>query len=275
MSGVGSSPVASVREAARAASASTRPDVRPESGAVGGWAINDGLDWGMIAALRQQTADRLSSEFESLLEDRDAQRERGRAVILDLLTAELRERARASKDQWSLVDQERIAQAVFDAVFGLGRLQPLVDDEQVENIMINGHDDVTLELTGGRVIQGPPVADTDEELIDFLTFVATRSEVNARPFSAASPHLHMRLDSGARLAAAAWVTPRPHVVIRRHRLTEISLDDLVDFGSISPVAASFLHAAVVAGRSIVVSGRRALGRRRRYVLCVEPFRAGR
>ena len=49
-------------------------------------------------------------------------------------------------------------------------------------------------------------------------FLASRSEVNARPFSAAQPRLHLRLDGGARLAAAAWVTSRPSVVIRRHRL---------------------------------------------------------
>ena len=62
------------------------------------------------------------------------------------------------------------------------------------------------------------MADTDQELIDFLVFLASRSEVNARPFSEAQPRLHLRLDGGARLAAAAWVTPRPSVVIRRHRL---------------------------------------------------------
>ena len=54
--------------------------------------------------------------------------------------------------------------------------------------------------------------------------------MNARPFSAAQPRLHLRLDGGARLAAAAWVTPRPSVVIRRHRLRRVTLADLVDAG---------------------------------------------
>ena len=99
---------------------------------------------------------------------------------------------------------------------------------------------------------GPPVADSDEELIDFLVFLASRSEVNARGFSEAQPRLHLRLDGGARLAAAAWVTPRPSVVIRRHRLMEVTLDDLVDRQMLTPVAASFLRAAVRARKSIVV-----------------------
>ena len=88
------------------------------------------------------------------------------------------------------------------------------------------------------------MADSDEELIDFLVFLASRSEVNARGFSEAQPRLHLRLDGGARLAAAAWVTPRPSVVIRRHRLMEVTLDDLVDRQMLTPVAASFLRAAV-------------------------------
>ena len=63
-----------------------------------------------------------------------------------------------------------------------------------------------LELVDGTLVDGPPVADSDQELIDFLVFLASRSEVNARSFSEAQPRLHLRLDGGSRLAAAAWVT---------------------------------------------------------------------
>src|SRR3546814_14464290 len=79
------------------------------------------------------------------------------------------------------------------------------------------------ELVDGSLIEGPPVADSDAELIDFLVFLASRSEVNARGFSEAQPRLHLRLDGGSRLAAAAWVTPRPSVMIRRHRLDRKSV----------------------------------------------------
>ncbi len=104
------------------------------------------------------------------------------------------------------------------------------------------------------------MADSDEELIDFLVFLASRSEVNARSFSEAQPRLHLRLDGGARLAAAAWVTPRPSVVIRRHRLMQVTLDDLVGRDMLTPLAASFLRAAVKARKSIVVSGCQGAGK---------------
>ena len=70
----------------------------------------------------------------------------------------------------------------------------------MENIVIAGHDNVLLELIDGSLIEGPSVADSDEELIDFLVFLASRSEVNARSFSEAQPRLHLRLDGGSRLA---------------------------------------------------------------------------
>ena len=133
-----------------------------------------------------------------------------------------------------------MATAIDNALFGLGRLQPLVDDDTVENIIITGHDQVTLELVDGRMVPGPSVADTDQELIDFLVFLASRSEVNARPFSQAQPRLHLRLDGGARLAAAAWVTPRPSVVIRRHRLRRVTLD-----GQAAPLVADGILCALL------------------------------
>ena len=196
------------------------PDVRWST--EHGWS-ETGLGWELVAGLRQQTADRLSQEGQPGGEDdRESQQDRGRAIITELLHREATERLRAGESAWGSEVQDALARAVFDAVFGLGRLQPLVDDPQVENIMIFGHDQVTVELTGGRQVVAPPVADSDQELVDFLMFVASRSEVNARSFSPSRPELHLRLDGGARLAAQAWVTPRPQVVIRRHRLTEVS-----------------------------------------------------
>ncbi|MGB0191891.1 MAG: ATPase, T2SS/T4P/T4SS family, partial [Nocardioides sp.] len=53
---------------------------------------------------------------------------------------------------------------------------------------------------------------------------------------------------------------RPSVVIRRHRLMEITLDDLVERQMLTPVAASFLRAAVRARKSIVVSGSQGAGK---------------
>lgn len=220
------------------------------------------LDWGLVSALRSQASERLSQAVaaERGRLDKGSQQEYGRAIVMDLVESAMAEAVNAGSAAWTLAEQKSLARAVFDSLFRLGRLQPLVDDDRVENIMISGYDKVRLELIDGTILPGPPVAGSDEELIDFLVFLASRSEVNARAFSEAQPRLHMRLDGGARLAAAAWVTPRPSVVIRRHRLMRVTLDDLVARDTLTPVAASFLRAAVRARKSIVVSGCQGAGK---------------
>lgn len=224
--------------------------------------VSDDLDWSFVAALRAQASEQLSQAVAADRGrlDRAAQEELGRAIVLDLIEATVADRVNAGGTTLSVAEQDGLARAVFDSLFRLGRLQPLVDDDRVENIIITGHDNVLLELTDGSLVEGPDVADSDEELIDFLVFLASRSEVNARGFSEAQPRLHLRLDGGSRLAAAAWVTPRPSVVIRRHRLMEVTLDDLVARQMLTPVAASFLSAAVRARKSIVVSGSQGAGK---------------
>jgi len=220
------------------------------------------VDWALVAALRAQASDQLSQAVAADRGrlDKSAQEELGRSIVLDLIESTMADRVNDGSGTLSPVDQDHLARAVFDSLFRLGRLQSLVDDDRLENIIITGYDRVLLERIDGSLVEGPPVADSDDELIDFLVFLASRSEVNARGFSEAQPRLHLRLDGGSRLAAAAWVTPRPSVVIRRHRLMEVTLDDLVSRRMLSPVVASFLAAAVRARRSIVVSGCQGAGK---------------
>lgn len=224
--------------------------------------VGSDVDWSLVSALRAQASEQLSQAVAADRGrlDKISQEELGRTIVLDLIESTVADRVNAGSTAMSPADQDALARAVFDSLFRLGRLQPLVDDDRLENIIITGHDNVLLELTDGSLTDGPPVADSDEELIDFLVFLASRSEVNARGFSEAQPRLHLRLDGGSRLAAAAWVTPRPSVVIRRHRLMEVTLDDLVERQMLTPVAASFLRAAVRARKSIVVSGSQGAGK---------------
>ncbi|TRW47512.1 CpaF family protein [Georgenia yuyongxinii] len=220
------------------------------------------VDWAVVASLRSRASAQLTAAVSA---DRgelspEEREELGRAIVLDLIEQTVAEDSTAGRPAWSFGRQRATATAVFDALFRLGRFQPLVDDDRVENIMVTGHDQVRLELIDGTKVLGPPVADSDEELIEFLSFLGSRAQHGARGFSEAQPSLHLQLDGGARLAATAWVLPRPFIVIRRHRLLDISLDDLVAGGTLSPVAASFLTAAIAARKSIVVSGAQGAGK---------------
>ena len=232
------------------------PAPAPPAGAGG-----QDLDWALVAAYRAQASEQLSATMGArAAAGPGAEREHGRALVAEMMQDAAADAQVQGQAPWTLAHQEAMAGAVFDALFGLGRLQPLVDDEEVENIIIAGHDQVTLERTDGTQVAGAPVADSDAELIEFLAFIASRTEGNARAFSPGRPNLHMRIDGGSRLAATAWVTPRPSVVIRRHRLQRVSLDDLVARGTISEVMATFLAAAVRARKSIVVTGAQGAGK---------------
>ncbi len=222
---------------------------------------SDDVDWEFVAHLRARASAQLSEAVgQHGTLSKESQEEFGRSIILDLIEAAVADRVDGGLPAWNLIQQQRLARAVFDALFRLGRLQPLVDNAEVENIMINGHDTVILEMADGRRIQGPAVADSDDELIEFLAFLASRSESGAREFSEANPVLDLRLDDGSRLAASAWVCPRPQVNIRRHRLIQVTLGDLASLDMLTPLAASFLAAAIRARKSVVVSGAQGAGK---------------
>lgn len=152
------------------------------------------------------------------------------------------------------VEEQRLAQAVLDALFGLGRLQALVDDDGIENIDINGCDRVWATFADGTKRLMDPVADDDDELVDLLRSAAGRLGLAERRFDMARPELDLQLPGGARLSAVMAVSARPAVSIRRHRFSDLSLTELCAMGAMDEGLRSLLAAAVRARKNIVVSG---------------------
>ncbi|MEN3308882.1 MAG: pilus assembly protein CpaF [Micromonosporaceae bacterium] len=150
--------------------------------------------------------------------------------------------------------EHALLDAVLADMFGVGRFQPLVEDPDLENAMVKGHDQVRLEYADGRVEYGDPVADSDEELVDFLRHLARRGGMTERSLSTARPMLNMRLPGGSRLAALYDVTPRPVVVIRRHRTRDVDLDELVRLGMIDPLLHAYLKAIMAAHLNVMIVG---------------------
>lgn len=217
-----------------------------------------GVDWGVVAYFRQIVAERLAErQSESQLTD-DNEESEGWAIIRQVLDEDDSDQIASRAVARSDLDRAALSQAIFDAVFRLGRLQPLVDDSTIENIVITGCDNVMVERSDGVLEWVDPVADSDDELTQFLEYLAGRAD-NPRTFTPSHPSLHMTLPGGARLAAARD-TARISVVIRRHRVKDVRLDDLVGWGSLTPALANFMSAAVKAGLNIVVSGDQGAGK---------------
>ncbi|MCB0992933.1 MAG: CpaF family protein, partial [Acidimicrobiales bacterium] len=146
-----------------------------------------------------------------------------------------------------------LATAVLNRLFGLGRLQAYVDDPQWTDIHANGFDQVWLTRRDGTIVEGDPIADSDADLVELIQTQARRGRSEQR-WDPASPELDMRLPSGDRLHAIAWVSGRPSVSIRRHNFDIADLKQLIGLGTISESLYHLLSAMVAARFNIIVAG---------------------
>ncbi|MGH9209975.1 MAG: CpaF family protein [Acidimicrobiales bacterium] len=182
------------------------------------------------------------------------QRQYGRQLINRRLEAFAKEQIEAGREPLSVEDETALSQAIHDALFGLGALQRLLDDESIENIDANGCADVWVTRADGTKHRAPPIADNDDELVDVLRMTAARVGLTERRFDVGSPALNLQLPDGSRLFAIMAVTSRPCVAIRRHRFPKVFLDDLVGLGSIDLALREFLAAGVRARKNFIVCG---------------------
>ena len=170
---------------------------------------------------------------------------------LDLLA---RERLAAGLDPMDLDAERLVMEAVLANAMGLGRLQPHLDDADVQDIHVRGAESTWLKRRDGSRCEAAPVVDTDDELVDLVRLVAARMGRSERRFDAAAPELNFQLPDGSRLFAVMDVSTRPSLVIRKHLFSLSSLAELEDRGMMDRRVRSFLAAAVRARRNLIVTG---------------------
>jgi Flp pilus assembly CpaF family ATPase len=158
---------------------------------------------------------------------------------------------------------ERLSAAVYSAMFAAGELQSMLDDPDVENIDINGCDEMWVtyarDTDRGRETNGKPqgpfqIAPTDDELVDLIQGQAAHAGINARPWTPNTPQLDLRLGDGSRLSAVMVAGERPSVSIRRNRYPQMFLPTLLELETLDERLAYFLSSAVKARLNIMVCG---------------------
>jgi pilus assembly protein CpaF len=218
------------------------------------------MDHGLVKRLRGDVGDRLAEQRRMDAAagippmSGEDERQFARALIAQAMENHARAEITAGRAPLTAQHEEDLAEAVHAALFGVGRLQPLLEDQQVENIDINGCDRVFIGYADGREVMAEPVAESDEELIELIQTLAAYSGLSSRPFDTANPQLDLRLPDGSRLSAVMDVTLRPAISIRRARMGKVFLADLVGNQTMSPELASFLSAAVLARKNIMIAG---------------------
>jgi Flp pilus assembly CpaF family ATPase len=224
------------------------------------------VDEGLVRRLRTLVAGELSRQVGEALRstgrrlDQDDQGALARKLIDDQLEQLSRDNAASGRAALSETQEEAVAQSVFDRIFQLGRLQPLIEDERIMNISANGCDQVFIELADGTKVETEPIAASDAEMIDLLREIGRRYGLSEREFNPARPQLNLQLPDGSRLFAVAWVCDRPALSIRRHRFMKVTLDDLVGLGAIDRGLHGFLAAAVRARKQLMIAGATGAGK---------------
>ena len=151
-----------------------------------------------------------------------------------------------------LVVRENLKIRLFNSIRKLDILQELLDDNSITEIMINGSENIFVEKNG-HIEKYNGSFESESKLEDVAQRIAAMSN---RIVNESSPIVDTRLDDGSRvnIVLPPVALDGPTITIRKFYKTPISLEKLIEIGSITTEAAEFLRNAVHARLNIFVSG---------------------
>ncbi|HXL43827.1 MAG TPA: CpaF family protein [Gaiellaceae bacterium] len=157
-------------------------------------------------------------------------------------------------DRTPLTREERrqLVREITDDILGYGPLEPLLRDDSVTEVMVNGSDRIYIERNGKIQQAGVTFVD-DAHLLRIIDKIV--SQVGRR-IDEASPMVDARLPDGSRVNAI--IPPLslrgPTLTIRKFSRDPYTMDDLINFGTLTPKAAHFLAACVQGKLNMLISG---------------------
>lgn len=185
-----------------------------------------------------------------LMEQMDLSRELTDGEILDiideLILSQMRESCTALKEKVQL------RQELFYSVRKLDVLQELIEDESVTEIMVNGPEAIFVERAG-KLTRWHKSFTSREKLEDVIQQIVGKCN---RVVNESMPIVDARLENGARVNAVIYPVALngPILTIRRFPEHPITMEKLIELGSLSMECAQFLHKLVQARYSMVIGG---------------------
>lgn len=145
-----------------------------------------------------------------------------------------------------------IFKQVLNDLLGFGPIQPLLDDPDVSEIMVNGPKKVFIEKKG-QLTKSDVTFDDDDHVVRIIDRIIMPL---GRRVDFDSPTVDARLPDGSRVNAVVRPVSidGPSITIRKFRKDKLKVEDLISFGSITKQMADFLEACVKARFNIVISG---------------------
>jgi pilus assembly protein CpaF len=149
-------------------------------------------------------------------------------------------------------ERARLFEAIAAEILGFGPLQPLLEDETITEIMVNGAKNIYIERAG-KIHRVPVTFESNDHVMRIIDRIVAPL---GRRIDESSPYVDARLPDGSRVNAV--IPPislvGPVLTIRKFSKTPITVDQLVQFGSITAEAITFLKACVESRINVVISG---------------------
>jgi pilus assembly protein CpaF len=185
------------------------------------------------------------ADLEKLLYMQDT---RGRQQLLNLILQLVSEHG----VPFSASERTRLANEVMDEVFGLGPLEPLLQDPTVTDILVNTADTVYVER-GGVLEETNVVFKDNHHLMHIIEKIVSKV---GRRVDESSPMVDARLPDGSRVNAIIppLAIDGPILSVRRFGTDPLTAEDLLAYNELTPVMMGVLEKAVKARLNIVVSG---------------------
>jgi pilus assembly protein CpaF len=175
-----------------------------------------------------------------------------RAVFEAQLTGWVKDLLTETKIQLNFAEQHALVESLIADMLGLGPLEPLIEDETVTDIMVNGARQVYVERRGKLELTGVRFRD-DDHVMNVATRIVTRV---GRRVDEATPLVDARLLDGSRvnIIAPPLAIDGPSISIRKFSKKTITLDTMAQQANISPEMATLLKIAARCRLNILISG---------------------
>jgi len=149
-------------------------------------------------------------------------------------------------------ERARLFEQIAAEILGLGPLQSLLEDDTITEIMVNGPKNIYIERKG-KIHRVPVTFESNEHVMRIIDRIVAPL---GRRIDESSPYVDARLADGSRVNAV--IPPislvGPVLTIRKFSKNPITVDQLIQFGSITTEAVQFLKACVEARLNIIISG---------------------
>lgn len=198
------------------------------------------------ADLKVRVQNRLLAELDPSIDVSEVEKVRG--TIRDLFEQILTEESIVLSRQ----EKHRLFEQIAAEILGFGPLQPLLEDNDITEVMVNGAKSCYFEKAG-RISRAPITFESDEHVMRIIDRIVAPL---GRRIDESSPYVDARLPDGSRVNAV--IPPislvGPCLTIRKFSKDPFTVEQLIDFGSLTPSAVLFMEAAVKSRFNIIISG---------------------